>query len=73
MAFHYDDNFGVWDDMDDPDMADFYEQVQRESVVKKCLGCCRMVKLRPSYSYCDSCATRIERGEDVWCDEETDG
>ena len=34
MATYYDDNFGHWDDMEDPDMRDFYRQVQRENVEK---------------------------------------
>ena len=59
---YFDDNFGQWDDMDDDDVHAFYLQVQRESVTKECDGCGRMVKLMPHYAYCDSCATKIERG-----------
>jgi len=40
---YYDENFGHWDNMDDPDMVAFYHQVQRESVEKKCQGCGRLV------------------------------
>ena len=61
---YFDDNFGCWHDMDDPDMQEFYHQVQRESVVKKCKGCGRRVKLWPSYGICNSCAERAERGGD---------
>jgi len=61
---YVDDNFGVWDNMDDPDHREFYHQVQRESVRKKCQGCGRMVRLRPSYGICNSCAERAERGGD---------
>lgn len=61
---YYDDNFGHWHDMDDPDMQGFYHQVQRESVVKKCQGCGRKVKLRRDYAICNSCADRAERGGD---------
>ena len=57
-----DDNFGEWDDMDDPDMQDFYHQVQAESVEKVCCDCGRIVRLRPEYCRCDSCATLIETG-----------
>ena len=61
---YYDDNFGHWEDMDDPDNVAFYKQVQRESVLKKCQGCGRKVKLRPDYAYCNSCADKMERGGD---------
>lgn len=63
-SLYYDDNFGVWEGMDDPEMVEFYHQVQRESVEKKCEGCGRMVRIRPNYVYCNDCAERIERGED---------
>ena len=62
---YYDDNFGHWDDMDDPDMKDFYRDVQRRSVVKKCVGCGRRVKILPEYDVCDSCATKREQGWDI--------
>ena len=65
MPGYYDDNFGHWDDMDDPDMQRFYEQVQRESVEKTCQGCGRTVRLRKPYAYCNSCANKIEAGMDV--------
>ena len=59
----YDDNFGHWEDMGDPDTQDFYRQVQRESVWKICSICGRKVKLRPDYDKCNSCCERMERGE----------
>lgn len=62
---YYDDNFGHWDDMDDPDMVEFYHEVQRESVSKKCAGCGRRVKIRPDYAYCNSCADKRERGMEL--------
>lgn len=65
MPSYYDDNYGHWEDMDDPDMVDFYHQVQRESVVKTCQGCGRQVKIRPDYAYCNSCANKIEQGFDL--------
>lgn len=62
----YDDNFGFYDESDDPEEARaFYDQVQKESVLKTCRGCQRKVKLRPQYAYCNSCADRIERGQDI--------
>lgn len=65
MTTYYDDNFGHWEDMDDPEMVDFYHQMQRESVEKKCQGCGRMVKIKADYAYCNGCADIIERGGDV--------
>ena len=58
---YYDDNFGHWDGMDDPDMVDFYHQVQKSSVWKTCRQCERKVKLRPDYDLCNSCAEHNER------------
>jgi hypothetical protein len=65
MATYHDDNFGCWDGMDDPDMQDFYRDVQKRSVVKRCQGCGRKVKILPEYGYCDSCATKREQGWDI--------
>jgi hypothetical protein len=64
MTSYYDDNFGFYD-MDEPEMTEFYEQVQRESIHKECQGCGRQVRIRPDYAYCNSCAERLERGEDL--------
>lgn len=64
MPEYYDDNYGHWDDMDDPDMVDFYHQTQRQNVEKECKGCGRMVRIKPEYGYCDSCATKREQGWD---------
>ena len=61
---YHDDNFGEWDGMDDPEMREFYFQVQKENVKKKCDGCGCNVMLRPKYGYCDSCADKRERGMD---------
>jgi hypothetical protein len=33
--------------------------------MKKCNGCGLKKKLLPDSAYCDSCATKRERGEDV--------
>jgi len=62
---YYDDNFGEWEGMDDPDMVDFYHEMQDRSVLKKCEGCGRQVKIDPKYAYCDSCATKREQGWDI--------
>lgn len=71
MTGYYDNNFGHWDNMDDPEMEEFYDQVQAESVWKNCVICGRAVKLRPHYDKCDSCCTKLERGMDPeWCDPE---
>jgi hypothetical protein len=58
---YYDDNFGHYAIEDEEDVA-FYHQVQRESVVKKCAGCGRRVRLRREYAICNECATRAEHG-----------
>jgi hypothetical protein len=50
--------------MDDPDMVDFYNQVQSESVEKTCSICGCTVLLRPHYDKCDSCCTKLENGWD---------
>jgi hypothetical protein len=66
MATYHDDNFGHWDDMDDPEMVDFYHRVQNESVEKKCQACERTVRLRPDYVICGRCADILERGGDPY-------
>jgi hypothetical protein len=60
---YYDDNFGHWD-IEDQDDIDFYHQVQRENVEKRCRGCGQMVRIRPEYAYCNSCAE--ERWRSAW-------
>ena len=64
MTNYYDDNFGCWDGMGDPDTVDFYNQVQSESVEKTCSICGFTALLRPHYDKCDSCCTKIENGWD---------
>lgn len=64
MPGYYDDNFGCYEIESEDDVA-FYHQVQRENVRKKCGGCGRMVKIRPEYGYCNSCADKRERGYDM--------
>lgn len=61
MKSYYDDNFGHWHDMDDPENEAFYRQVQKESRWKKCRNCGRRVKLRPEYYICNNCADSFER------------
>lgn len=65
MPILYDDNFGHYDNADDPETRDFYDRVQKESVWKKCQACGRRVKLRPDYAICNSCATKREQGYDI--------
>jgi len=60
---YHDDNYGCYE-IRDQDDVDFYFETQRASRRKKCQGCGRMVKIRPEYAYCNSCADRIERGGD---------
>jgi hypothetical protein len=60
---YYDDNFGHYTIESEEDI-EFYHEMQRQSVRKKCQGCGRMVRIKPEYGYCNSCAERIERGED---------
>jgi uncharacterized OB-fold protein len=70
MSF-YDDNYGWWEGMDNPDMVEFFERTQQESVEKRCKGCGRMVFIRPNYDICNSCATVLERGGDLdWYEDE---
>lgn len=64
MNTYVDDNFGHWE-IEDEDQLEFYHQVQAESIWKRCEGCGRMVRLRPHYGLCDSCATRLEQGWDL--------
>jgi len=64
MPDYYDDNYGHWTNMDDPDKVAFYHEVQKRSVRKKCQGCGRMVKIRRDYAICNSCAEKAERGMD---------
>lgn len=61
---YYDDNFGHYD-IEDEDDVQFYHDMQRTNVEKRCAGCNKLVMLQPQYAYCDSCATKIERGQDL--------
>lgn len=62
---YYDDNYGFWDDMDEPENQAFYEETLRRSVVKRCEGCGRPVRIKSEYAYCNSCADKIEKGWDI--------
>jgi len=66
MTIYFDDNFGAWDGMEDPEMREFYMKIQNSNVEKKCGRCGRTVMLQPQYAICDSCATAIERGGDYY-------
>ena len=65
MASYYDDNYGWYDGTEDPEVVEWYHRVQEESVKKKCEGCGRIVRLRPNYRICNSCADKRERGMDI--------
>jgi hypothetical protein len=60
---YYDDNYGVWN-MDDDDSREFYQEVQRTNVRKRCVICGRIVKIQPQYDKCNACCERLERGDD---------
>ena len=62
MTNYYDDNYGQWDSMDDPDMVDFYHKVQRSNVSKICSQCGRNVNIQPQYDICGQCADQNESG-----------
>lgn len=72
MTSYNDDNFGEYDIHDDEDV-EFYFRIQDTNVEKKCKGCGRTVKIQPQYAYCNSCANKIERGEDVGYYDDEDG
>ena len=63
MPSYHDDNYGHWEMEDENDIR-FYHQIQRESVMKKCVICGRKVKLRPDYDKCNTCCDILERGGD---------
>ena len=60
----YDDNYGQWEGMDDPDMQAFFRETQATNVEKECQGCGNMVSIQPNYAYCNTCATKREHGID---------
>jgi hypothetical protein len=63
MSNLYDDNFGHYEENDDPEgTREFYDHIQKTNVKKKCQGCGRMVLIQPHYAYCNSCADKRERG-----------
>ena len=64
MRTLYDDNYGFYENSDDEETFEFYKQVQKNSVYKKCEKCGRKVRIRRDYSICNSCAEKIERGWD---------
>ena len=61
----HDDNFGHWENMDDPDTQAFYRHVQATNVEKECQGCGNRVRIQPQYAYCNRCADARERGIDI--------
>ena len=57
----YDDNFGWWN-IESIEDLDFYHDVQRQSVEKRCRRCDRLVRILPHYDICGTCADHIEKG-----------
>ena len=58
----YDDNFGFYDIRDEDDI-EFYREMQRISVRKKCQGCGRMVKISQSARVLQWFAARLPSDE----------
>jgi hypothetical protein len=56
-----DDNYGTYEVRGQEDV-DFYFATQRASVLKKCVDCGRMVRIKPEYKCCSPCADARERG-----------
>jgi hypothetical protein len=61
---YYDENFGHYEINSEEDV-EFYHQIQRTNVKKICEGCGQTVRIQPQYAYCNSCATKLERGLDL--------
>ena len=59
---YYDQNYGHWENMEEPGMVEFYHQVQKNSVLKQCSICGDMVKIQPHYDKCNDCCDKIESG-----------
>ena len=64
MPGYYDDNFG-WYDIESEEDIEFYHRMQEASVEKHCEGCDQLVRIKPEYAYCNSCADKIEMGYDI--------
>lgn len=64
MTTYYDDNYGHWE-MESEEDIEFYRQTQQTNVRKKCCGCGRIVRIQPQYDFCNDCAEKIERGQDL--------
>jgi len=62
---YYDQNYGWYNEDEDPEeLREFYFDVQRRSVEKKCSRCGKMVRILPDYDICNSCAEKMEQGYD---------
>jgi hypothetical protein len=61
---YIDDNYGTYDIESEEDVQ-FYHETQSKSVLKKCKGCGRKVRIKPEYALCNSCAETVERGGDL--------
>lgn len=65
MPLYYDDSFGPYEGMDDPEVRAFYFRNQRRSVLKECVDCGKMVRILPEYDCCNSCADKREQGLEI--------
>jgi uncharacterized paraquat-inducible protein A len=64
MTTYYDSDFGQMQDMDDPDVREWYMERQTQKTRRKC-SCCDQVKLmHVEYDVCGQCADQLERGGD---------
>ena len=59
---YYDENFGHWEGMSNPENVAFYHKVQRRSVLTTCRQCGQKVRLLPGYDLCGRCADLNEHG-----------
>jgi hypothetical protein len=57
----YDDNFGFWD-LNGPEEQEFFDYVQRHSVLTACERCEQPVRLVPPKKICASCVSALEYG-----------
>lgn len=60
-ATYVDDSYGHYEIRSEEDV-DFYFETQKASVTKRCVDCGRMVRIKPEYECCNSCADARERG-----------
>ncbi|MFC1880664.1 hypothetical protein ACFL2S_04075 [Thermodesulfobacteriota bacterium] len=56
---YYEDNYGTWQDIQDPRVVDLYEEVKSKSEFKDCIRCGKTVWLLSYRCICSSCAEDI--------------